>query len=203
MYRLCPSCIARRARVVSPDCPVCDGAGVLRLGKAALAIHDPDVVSRASAIVLEAVARRAEELADTPADAVPAVRAAVALLVESGILAGPEASLLPPGPGGGRTASPATLAAGVSPVPVLPIDWILTEAPAYHYMPGDRPNARGLPVLSDDGHPSHLARVTDPATPGASTAALVSARKARARHAATLAAAVPHTIEIKRAKENA
>ncbi|UKH48350.1 hypothetical protein SEA_LILMAC1015_64 [Arthrobacter phage Lilmac1015] len=203
MIRLCPSCIARRARLVAEDCPVCEGAGVLRLGPAALKIHDPDVVSRASAIVLEAVARRAEEIAETPADAVPAVRAAVGLLVESGLLAGPEASPLPRVPGAGRTASPATLAAAASPVPVLPVDWILTEAPAYHYLPGDRPNARGLPVLSDDGHPSHLARVTDPAEPGASTAEAARHRKARARHAATLATAVPHIIEIKRAKENA
>lgn len=177
---------------------MCGGAGILRLGPAALRIHEPDVVSRASAIVLEAVSRRAEEVAVPGADLVPAVRAAVGLLVESGILAGPEARPDAPGPGGGKTASPATLAAATSPVPVLPIDWILTEAPTYRYSSADRPGARGLPVLSDDGHPSHLARIVDPASPGASTAEAVAARAAVARHAATLAAAAPHTVTIKR-----
>lgn len=198
MHRLCPACLARKARLVSPDCPVCDGAGVLRLGSAALQLHEPDVVSRASAIVLEAVSRKAEELAAPGADLVPAVRAAVGLLVESGILAGPEGHPPPPRLSAGPTASPASLAAAASPVPVMPIDWILTEAPVYQYAGSDRPGARGLPVLSDDGHPSHLARITSPAEPGASTAAAVAARAATARHAATLAAAAPHTVQIKR-----
>ncbi|WNO25881.1 hypothetical protein SEA_ALTADENA_59 [Arthrobacter phage Altadena] len=198
MHRLCPACLARKARLVAPDCPVCAGAGVLRLGPAALRIHAPEVVSRASAIVLEAVSRRAEEIAAPGDDLVPAVRAAVGVLVEAGILAGPEGGLLPPSPGAGTTASPATLAASASPVPVLPIDWVLTEAPAYYYAGTDRPGARGLPVLSDDGHPSHLARITSPAEPGASTAEAVAGRAATARHAATLAAAAPHTVNIKR-----
>jgi hypothetical protein len=147
---------------------------------------------------LEAVSRRAEELASPGADLVPAVRAAVGLLVESGILAGQECQELPERLPASPTASPATLASVVSPVPVLPVDWILTEAASYQYRGGDRPNARGLPVLSDDGHPSHLARITSPAEPGASTAEAVAARAAAARHAATLAAAAPQTVQIKR-----
>jgi hypothetical protein len=158
-------------------------------------------VSRAAAIVLEAVSRRAEEVGGPGEDLVPAVRGAVGLLVESGLLAGPEGHLLPAVPGGGHTASPASLAAATSPVPVLPIDWILTEAPTYQYDAGDRPGARGLPILSDDGHPSHLARIVDPAEPGAATAEAVTVRQSTARHAATLAAAVPHTIQIKRNKK--
>lgn len=198
MIRLCPACLTRKARLVAPDCPVCGGAGVLRLGSAALSLHDPDVVSRAAAIVLEAVSRRAEEISEPGTDLVPAVRAAVGVLVESGILAGPEGHLLPPSPGGGRSTSPASLAAAASPVPVLPIDWVLTEAPNFHYGPGDRPGARGLPVLSEDGNPSHLARIVDPAVPGASTAAAAQARALSTRRAGILAAAAPHTVEIKR-----
>lgn len=200
MKRICPACLTRRARLVDDACPVCDGAGVLSLGAAALTLSDPDVVSRAVSTVLEAVARRAEEDIDSAPVRVQAVRGAVALLVDAGLLEGSSSRRPSTRAGGARPTSPAALAASVSPVAVLPVDWILPEAPSYLYGLRDRPGARGLPVLSDDGHPSHLSRILDPAEPGASTARAAADRIRAETRAGHLASAAAQTVQIKRKK---
>ena len=112
-------------------------------------------------------------------------------------------------PGAGKSAAkpgstPAAPAAGTAMdmaqaatlVPVRPIDWQLADAAAYAYAPTDRPLARGMPVLSADGHPSHLARLCDPADPETPTSADVDARDRARRGGRVLAeAARVHAAE--------
>jgi hypothetical protein len=80
---------------------------------------------------------------------------------------------------------------------VTPIDGVLALAPAYDYAEHERPNARGLPVMSAAGHPSHLARIADPMTPGNDTAATARERRQQTRSATILIAAAPKVVSIK------
>lgn len=163
MLRLCPACMAREARLVATDCPICLGGGTVLLGPSAVKEFGPAVVALSIGAALESVARAV----DTPGVPNGSQRAALAdtmtLLAAAGIT----------GPGEAPNATrktPDSLAAAAIGRPVDPLDVALPEAAAYRYGPGERPGARGLPVLSADGHPSHLARICDPADPlGAAT----------------------------------
>lgn len=183
--RLCPACIHRRGRVIAADCPVCSGQGVLVLGHAAKVSGDVEA-SYAVAIVLEAAARdlekrtardaqkREQETRQTLASVLQALRRA-------GVLEGSAS----------RTASGTAtdIAQNVSLVPIRPLDWTLIDAQSYAYGYTDRPLSRGMPVLSADGHPSHLARVCDPADPLTPTGADAQTRAQQRRSGAVLAAA--------------
>lgn len=183
--RLCPACVHRRARVVDPDCLVCGGAGILALGKAE-ALSGPVEAAYAVAIVLEATARDVETRhAGDPRGAMReaprAVGGALLAMRQRGLLAGTPSQV--------ATGDGTALAQAVSVVPIRPVDWTLIDAPAYAYGYADRPMARGMPVLSADGHPSHLARLADPADPLLPTAEDAQARTAARRTGAVLAAA--------------
>ena len=160
--RICPACLTRRARLVAADCPVCEGAGVLILAPGAVADYGAETTSRAVSIALEAVARHHDDPKGLRGAGIVALRAAVATLRASGILKG--TTFLGAVPRPSRGAQAVTVATTLG-VPINPTDWILPDAAPYRYKAGDRPGARGLPLLSDDGHPSHLARVVDPADP--------------------------------------
>src|SRR4051794_11754042 len=172
MRTLCPACVLRHAHLVSSDCTICRGNGTLVLGPAALSLYDPAVVSRAIALALQAAARTAAETL-TLSDARKApLRTLLAALTAAGVLAKPA----PPAPRPVTTlprrrnakgqfaieTTPAELAAASVEQMVLPIDETLAFAPRFIYREADRPNARGLPVLSANGHPGSLRRVFDP-----------------------------------------
>lgn len=186
MKRLCPACLTRRARIVSDNCPVCRGAGILALGADAVADHGAESVSRAISIALEAVAREIDKPGAERGAMIARIRAAGRALEAVGLTAWRNtrrAKTSAP-----RGSSPESLAHHALGVTVQPQDWILPEAPAYRYAASERPGARGLPVLSDDGHPSHLARVCDPADPlDTSTAQDVYRRASDHRRAVILA----------------
>lgn len=184
MKRLCPACLTREGRVVAMDCPLCNGEGTVTLGEECVATFGPVVTAHAVSAALESVARAV----DTPGVPNGTQRAALAetmaLLSRSGITG-------PGRPPEATRAAADSLAAAAIGRPVQPLDVMLPEAPAYRYGPGERPGARGLPVLSADGHPSHLARICDPAdaldTPTHQHAAEVRKREWKAR---ALAAAI-------------
>lgn len=158
MNRLCPACLTREARLVAADCPVCDGAGVVALGVQAVQEFGAAVTALAISAALEAVARAVDAPGVPNGDQRAAVADTMNLLARSGISG--------PGPAPNASArTPGSLAAAAIGRRVEPLDVRLPEAPAYRYGAGEQPGKRGLPVLSADGHPSHLARVCDPADP--------------------------------------
>ena len=187
MKRICPACQTRRARLVAADCPVCEGAGVLSLGPESIIDYGAETTSRAVSVALEAVARHHDDPKGEQGAGIAALRSAVAALAGAGLLAGELIPAALPRPSRGATAvSVAQVTLGV---PISPTDWILPDAAPYRYKAGDRPGARGLPLLSDDGHPSHLARIADPANPiDTNTTADVYRRAAEHRAAVVLAA---------------
>ncbi len=83
---VCPGCVVRAGRLIIPECPVCEGAGVIRLGRPALAYDTPVAVSRAITIVLEDAARRALTDEHRARVAPRAVPEAVARLVRLGLI---------------------------------------------------------------------------------------------------------------------
>lgn len=205
--RACPACAARYAQLIDPDCPVCRGAGTLVLGAAALSMYPPEVVSMAVSLALEAVARVTDQRLTLSEDRTGPVREAVAQLVAGGALARPE----PPAPrpttvlprrrdDQGRytfETDPAALAEEYVDQPVLPFDLAVTTAGRYNYLEEDRPNARGLPLLSANGDPSHLARICDPEEPGAATWSKVRQQRRDLSHAEALRAAVPEAARLR------
>jgi hypothetical protein len=56
---VCPGCASRTAALVAPACQVCDGQGVITLGRRALAYDTPEAVSLAVQMVLEGAAEAA------------------------------------------------------------------------------------------------------------------------------------------------
>lgn len=70
--------------------------------------------------------------------------------------------------------------------------------PTHQYTPDERPRARGLPVLSDAGHPSATQMITDPADPFGDTRRDTTQQRADHRQARVLAAAVPEVVRRKR-----
>lgn len=56
---VCPGCALRHGTIVVEDCQVCEGNGVITLGRRALMYDTPEAVSQAIAIVLESAATNA------------------------------------------------------------------------------------------------------------------------------------------------
>jgi hypothetical protein len=165
---LCPGCAHRIAHIIALDCPVCAGAGLLQLHPAALEIYDSESVAQAVTIALEAIARNIDEStilidarADLLADQVSELAAARLIYFaddpDRGIefeLAALQDPVYEP-----ETADPLELITGFSPAPM---DAVLAAAEPFEYAAEDRPMMRGLPVTSEAGHPSSLARICDP-----------------------------------------
>lgn len=198
LTRCCPACTKRHAQLIDPKCPVCLGAGVLRMGPAAIALHEPEVVSQAIAIALEAEARDIDFKLTYSDDRLTPLRNTVKQLIGAGILShGIRIPSAQPIEQIKQSATAVELAARMTDVIIVDVDEKLIDAPSYQYAPGDRPNARGLPLLSAAGHPSHLARITDPAEPGEETSTIVMRRTAQQREARILVQAVPETLRLK------
>jgi hypothetical protein len=201
--RCCPACSKKHAQLISPNCPVCQGYGTVTLGAAALSMHEPATVSTAVEIAIEAGARTIDTKLTLSDDRVDPLRLVMETLADAGIIGAPTA-------GRSKALAPrrhlhavpddavssVQLAAEYMPT-VTARDAVLAAAPAYVYAEHERPNARGLPVLSANGHPSHTARITDPMTPGNDTAQTYRDRRSQARSAAILVDAAPTVINIK------
>jgi len=197
--RCCPACAKRHAQLISLNCPVCDGYGTITLGAAALSMHEPATVSKAVEIAVEAAARTIDTTLTLSDDRTTPLRAAVTMLARAGIVDAPAR----------RTShkprplhlvvddAPAVDLAAETVPTVTPRDAVLTLAPAYEYSQHERPNARGLPVMSAAGHPSHTARIADPMTPGNDTAATAAERRQQARAAGILVEAAPKVVILK------
>lgn len=213
MRRICPACNHRKNQLIDPDCSVCQGRGLLQLGAGAMTLYTADVVAEAIVLALEAKAREADQTLTLSDDREASVREAVSMMVEAGVLASQDAPLhlAPPPPpppykrtrkrdDAGRYAAefePSQVAAQCVQTELFPLDSALAAAPAFEYEEHERPNARGLPVLSANGHPSHLARVTDPMEPGADTRAEARRRHSDHLHALALVEAVPEVVRVK------
>lgn len=152
-------------------------------------------MSLAVGIALEAYARTIDEATTVGDDRIAPLRAVMKQLNDVGMIER-EAQIISIKPLA-RADTPTQLADQAIHVSVQPIDAVLAVAPRYAYKMGDRPNARGLPVLSANGHPSHLARISDPAEPGGDTSADVVAGQVEASRARILAAAAPEAHKIK------
>lgn len=200
LTRCCPSCSNRHAQLISQNCPVCEGYGTVTLGAAALSLHEPATVSIAVELAVEAAARQIDTTLTLSDDRTGPLHAAMTLLTDAGIIGHP----------GTRRTTQRTRHLAVVPdldealtvaaeyVPtVTPRDAALALAPAYVYAEHERPNARGLPVLSANGHPSHTARIADPMTPGNDTAETARQRASQRRSAGVLLEAAPKVVQIK------
>lgn len=199
MKRLCPACSVRHAKLIDPGCSVCQGVGTVTLGEAALAFNDPDVVSIAVGVALEAYARTIDKALTLSDDRLGPMRATVKQLVDAGLIDRPARARKQREPLA-PAESPRKLAGSVAAVSVTEGDERLQSAPPFAYSIGDRPNARGLPLLSSEGYPSHLARVVDPAEPGRDTSAHLVARKSAERRAYVVVRAAPEAVKIKTRK---
>lgn len=189
--QLCPACIHRENGVIETTCIVCDGVGIIYLGDPALTIYPTEVVAEAVAITLEAAARLGDTETSLTDDRLKPVRAALLELRDAGILDAETTTLTRAMASKAGAEHPAkALAAEVLQEPILTIDTVLPTADCHEYDLGDRPGARGLPVVSRNGHPSSLARLTDPADPMADTAATVRQRRRKRREGHDLAEAV-------------
>jgi hypothetical protein len=180
--------------LIDPDCVVCAGQGLLTLGPAALSVATPTVVAVAVTLALESTARETDRKTSLSDNRTAPLHRVVELLTKAGLITGPG------GQARGLHAeshSAGTMARSVTGIAPIELDQILSEAPAFRYTETDRPNARGLPVLSAGGFPSHLARILDPAQAGADTRKVVRARNNTELKAKILLAAAPEAVEIK------
>lgn len=213
MRKLCPACITRLDRVVHPDCIVCNGNGYMALGEGAVAFYRPEVVAKAVELSLEAVARVADLTGTLSDDRTQAVISVIEKLHEAGLVAEEESPYVnkawwgqkqqskQPRNQDGKYASyqeASELAEQAVQAPLIPLDRVMVDAAPYEYAREERPNARGLPVLSANGYPSHLARVADPQEPGRSTAEWVQGRRADQREAMILVQASERAVQRKR-----
>ena len=205
--RCCPACTRKHAQLVSPNCPVCQGYGTVTLGAAALSMHEPATVSTAVEIAIEAGARTIDTTLTLSDNRVDPLRLVMETLADAGIIdvptAGRSRALTPrrrlhavPD----NAVSSLDLAAEYVPT-ATPRDAALAAADAYVYAEHERPNARGLPILSANGHPSATARIADPMTPGNDTAQTFRDRRAQHRHAVILVEAAPKVVNIKARQE--
>lgn len=218
MHRIvCPACARRTAEIITQDCAVCAGEGVLHLHPAAVELYTVEVVAEAVRIALEAQARviddgtllsapQADLLADKVADLVtgrliyfpePAITAATPVLApvvsirrsRRKLAPAPDQPLLT------EWLTPVELAAEHG---ATPLDAALIAAAPIEYGMEDRPLMRGLPVVSANGHPSSLARITDPVDQLQSTRSVVASTKTRARQATVLVTALPKAVKRRR-----
>lgn len=200
--RVCPACSKRYAEIVSPNCPVCSGTGVVVLGAAALSLYEPAVVSQAVALAIESSARDIEANTTLSVDRADSLNDRLTLLVNAGLMAAPKKPrskvrhlvAVPDLPA--DDVNPADVAREFS-ADVEPIDEALTAAEPYIYQIGERPNVRGLPSLSAAGYPSSTARIADPMPVGTDTGAFARQRGDQARAALVLVKAAPLAANIK------
>lgn len=197
--RTCPACSRRYAGLVTPDCPVCQGLGVLNLGAAALHHYDPAPIARAVELYLETQARRTRhelplgQHRDTLATAVDELRLA-------GVLAHPSDGTGTPA----RTTPPADAASTrvaeldayrVARALGTPVNTTVVAALAEGPVDlvGLRPRDGHPPTGSANGHRSALATIADPIDPlGPDTAELRATRYAHDHAGHVIAAATPH-----------
>lgn len=207
MRRVCPACARRTSELVSPDCAVCRGDGFLTLHPAALAIYEPAVVAEAVALALEAAARVIEGQTTLSDDRQAVLAGKVRDLVAARIIQSPGQLKAMPrhehivaGPRRRKhqsanqisfTESPEIVAEAVTGEPSKSYDSAVLAAKPHRYKTKDRPLMRGLPILSADGHPSHLARVTDPQDAYTDTPQDCADRARRTRQAKVVVATVP------------
>lgn len=195
--QICPACTHRENGIINLECIICDGVGIIHLGDAALTHYTPETIAEAISITLEAAARLGETETSLTDDRQKPIRVALLELREAGILDPETTTLTRAMASKTRANHPAkAIAAEVLQEPILTIDTVLPTAPVHECEVTDKPGRRGLPVLSRTGHPSSLARVTDPADPFGDTPTIVRARRRKKRQAADLAAAarlVPHS----------
>jgi hypothetical protein len=166
-------------------------------------LHEPATVSIAVEIAVEAAARLIDTTMTLSDDRTAPLAATMTLLTDAGIIDHPgtrRTSLRPRHLTLVRDTVPALDLATEYVPTVTPRDHTLTAAPAYVYAEHERPNARGLPVLSANGYPSHTARITDPMTPGNDTAETTRHRASQTRNATVLIEAAPKVISIKSRK---
>ena len=159
-------------------------------------------MSLAVGIALEANARHVDLSMTLSDDRVAPLRALMGTLTEAGIVAAPG----PRRPSRrlhavSQVGDPAEVAAHYTAADVEPLDEILATAEPYVYAEHERPNVRGLPALSAAGHPSHLARITDPMTVGTNTMTTARERSAQARAGAILVEAAPAAVALRSKRE--
>lgn len=209
------------SEIITQDCAVCSGDGMLHLHPAAVGLYTAPVVAEAVRISLEAAARsiddgtllsfpQADMLADKvsdlvtgrliyfpePASAAPAMPEPVLAPVVS--IRRPRRGKLAPAPDQPLLTewlTPIELAAELG---AIPMDAILIDADPIPYRPEDRPLMRGLPVLSAAGHPSSLARICDPVDQLLSTRSVVASTKTTQRQATVLVTALPKAVKKRR-----
>jgi hypothetical protein len=170
-------------------------------------MHEPATVSTAVEIAIEAGSRTIDTKLTLSDDRIDPLRLVMETLADAGIINMPTSGrskalaprrrlhLVPD-----NAVSPLDLAAEYVPT-ATERDHTLTAAPAYTYQEHERPNARGLPVLSANGYPSHTARITDPMTPGNDTAETHRQRRNQHRNAVVLVEAAPKVVSIKARQE--
>lgn len=86
VHAVCPGCITRPGGVVTRDCPICEGAGLITLGRKALVYDTPAVVGLAAQYALTAaadIAMTVTDHIDAHRQALPAV---LARMVDLGII---------------------------------------------------------------------------------------------------------------------
>lgn len=185
--QLCPACSYRENHLIDTDCIVCDGIGILYLGDAALTCYPAEIVAQAVTITLEAAARLGDTAGTLSDDRQAKLREALTRLRTAGILDAETTTLsraMASKTGTGRPA--VALASEIIQDPIIGLDELLPQAQRFHYDEQDKPGRRGTPLLSADGHPSHLARVCDPRDPTMETGEDVRRRRRKTRQATVL-----------------
>jgi hypothetical protein len=203
--RTCPACARRYAGLITPDCAVCWGVGVIGLGPAALHRSEPAVVARSIELYLEAASRTVAAdlpLGDERRDALAAAadELRVAGVIADSLAHGEAAHHRADAPEGAArrvTDSEAARMAHLAGARLTPSDAANLDAEAIEYGLDDRPLAKALPVVSASGSQSFLARAADPADPLGDTRQQVYARDATERRAVVLSAAVGRVGAIK------
>ena len=213
---VCPACARRAAEIVTLDCPVCAGDGVLHLHPAAVDLYSVPVVAEAVRIALEAAARtiddgtllsfpQADLLADKVSDL---VTGRLIYFPEPASAQAPVLAPVVPLRRSRRKLQPAPdqpiLTAFLEPVDLAaelggtPLDAVLINAEPIQYGIDDKPLMRGLPVVSANGHPSSLARICDPVDQLVSTRSVVTSNQTVARQANVLVTALPKAVKRRR-----
>lgn len=153
----------------------------------ALALYPPETVAAAATMALEALARRIADTTDLSADRKRMLNAELSKLHAAGIIeldAPPPLSTVPL-PKALEASELAELAAGEQ-LTLFDIRVCAPGVEPYEYRVGDRPRARGLPVLSASGHPSAVAMICDPADPLGDTIVDVNQHQQTLRRARVL-----------------
>lgn len=186
--RVCPMCVVREAGVIAPDCEVCNGHGILELGRAVKQYPDT-TVSTAIHLALEEAARTVHDTTIRSRDPRAAIRATLDQLTKAGLLRPPKAPAPPgaPEPPGTLTVPPARLAHSATGRTPTRVDQNMIRAHHFPYSDRDRPGVRGLPLFSNNWHPSSLACVLDPQPFETTTPKQARSRTARNFQAAVLA----------------